>query len=99
MEHHPRFILSLLATAVVLLPSALSALDTDNDGLDDSVETNTGIYVSPANTGSNPNNSDSDGNSAGDWLIDGDRDGRKLRTQQRIRNRRSRLGFADAPGP
>ena len=36
------------------LPSALFAIDTDSDGLDDSVETNTGVYVSPSNTGTNP---------------------------------------------
>jgi len=40
--------------------------DTDGDGLNDNVETNTGIYVSPANTGTNPLVADSDG----DGLID-----------------------------
>ena len=34
--------------------------DDDNDGLLDSVETGTGIYVSPSNTGSNPLDTDSD---------------------------------------
>ena len=34
--------------------------DDDNDGLLDSVETNTGVYVSPSNTGSNPLDTDSD---------------------------------------
>jgi hypothetical protein len=53
--------------ALLALPSALCAIDTDQDGLDDSVETNTGIYVSPTNTGTNPNNPDSDGDGAGDW--------------------------------
>jgi alpha-galactosidase len=57
----------ILATAAISLPSALFAVDTDSDGLDDSVETNTGIYVSPTNTGTNPNNPDSDGDGAGDW--------------------------------
>jgi alpha-galactosidase len=56
-----------IAAAVVALPSALSAIDTDADGLDDSVETNTGVYFSPANTGTKPNNPDSDGDGAGDW--------------------------------
>jgi hypothetical protein len=37
--------------------------DRDGDGLDDSVETNTGIYVSETDTGTNPNNADSDGDS------------------------------------
>ena len=57
----------ILATAVIALPSALFAIDTDSDGLDDSVETNTGVYVSPTNTGTNPNNPDSDADGAGDW--------------------------------
>ena len=34
--------------------------DDDNDGLLDSVETNTGVYHSPGDTGSDPNLSDSD---------------------------------------
>ena len=40
--------------------------DTDGDGLDDIVETNTGIYVSKTDTGTNPLRSDTDG----DGLID-----------------------------
>ena len=43
-------------------------MDTDNDGLPDSVETNTGVYVSPSDTGTNPNNADTDG----DGINDGD---------------------------
>ncbi len=35
--------------------------DDDNDGLLDSVETNTGIFLSPTDTGSDPLNPDSDG--------------------------------------
>jgi gametolysin peptidase M11 len=42
--------------------------DTDGDRLPDSVETNTGVFVSATNTGSNPNNADSDG----DGINDGD---------------------------
>ena len=34
--------------------------DTDNDGLNDSVETATGIYVSPQDTGTSPHNPDTD---------------------------------------
>jgi hypothetical protein len=34
--------------------------DDDNDGLLDVVETGTGVYVSPTNTGSNPLDTDSD---------------------------------------
>jgi alpha-galactosidase len=67
MPTRQRFLSSLLASAVIALPSALLAIDTDQDGLDDSVETHTGTYVSPANTGTNPNNPDSDGDGAGDW--------------------------------
>lgn len=53
--------------AAFAFPSGLFAVDTDNDGLDDSVETNTGVYVSPTNTGTDPNNPDTDGDGAGDW--------------------------------
>ena len=42
-------------------------VDSDGDGLDDSVETNTGVYVSETDTGTDPNNRDS----SGDGLIDG----------------------------
>jgi hypothetical protein len=47
---------------------ARSAVDTDSDsdGLVDSVETNTGVFVSASDTGSNPNNPDSDGDFLGD---------------------------------
>ena len=41
--------------------------DTDGDGLSDKVETNTGIYVSATNTGTNPLNRDTDK----DGLADG----------------------------
>ena len=41
--------------------------DSDGDGLNDFIETNTGIYVSATNTGTDPNNSDS----SGDGLEDG----------------------------
>ena len=36
------------------------ALDTDSDGLPDNVETDTGIFVDGSNTGSDPNDADSD---------------------------------------
>lgn len=42
--------------------------DTDGDGVVDASETNTGIYVSPFDTGTNPSNRDTDG----DGLNDGD---------------------------
>ena len=40
--------------------------DDDNDGLLDGVETNTGIYVSPTDTGTNPLDPDSDGDGFAD---------------------------------
>ena len=40
--------------------------DTDGDGLNDSVETNTGIYVSETDTGTDPNNGDSDSDGLND---------------------------------
>ncbi|MDP2897382.1 MAG: CotH kinase family protein [bacterium] len=43
-------------------------LDTDADGLCDSVETNSGVFQSAANTGTDPRNPDTDG----DGLSDGD---------------------------
>ena len=42
--------------------------DSDGDGLDDVVETNTGTFVDASDTGSDPSNTDSDG----DGLSDGD---------------------------
>lgn len=47
-------------------PLSVSA-DTDQDLLLDSVETNTGSFVSPSNTGTDPNNPDTDG----DGVLDG----------------------------
>ena len=46
----------------------LSNLDTDGDGLLDRYETGTGIYVSEADTGTSPTNSDS----SGDGVLDGE---------------------------
>lgn len=51
-----------------LLVRLQGAPDTDGDGVVDSSETNTGIYVSPFDTGTNPNNRDTDG----DGLSDGE---------------------------
>ncbi len=47
---------------------AAASIDTDSDGLDDLAETNTGIYVSPTDTGTNPNSADSDGDGVPDGL-------------------------------
>ncbi len=40
--------------------------DSDNDRLDDCYETNTGVYVSPTNTGTDPSNPDTDGDNIND---------------------------------
>ncbi len=42
-------------------PTSPKDRDTDRDGLDDNVETGTGVYVSPQNTGTTANFADSDG--------------------------------------
>jgi hypothetical protein len=42
--------------------------DDDNDGLLDTVETGTGIYVSPTNTGTNPLDTDTDDDARPDGL-------------------------------
>ena len=49
----------------------VSSTDTDGDRLPDAVETNTGIYVSAANTGTNPlsNDTDNDGLKDGDEVL------------------------------
>jgi hypothetical protein len=49
----------------VALQISASSTDTDFDGLDDLVETNTGIYVSPTDTGTDPDSADTDG----DFLV------------------------------
>jgi uncharacterized delta-60 repeat protein len=51
-----------------MLVRLLGDPDSDRDGIVDASETGTGIYVSPFNTGTNPNNRDTDG----DGLSDGD---------------------------
>ncbi|MEY4489703.1 MAG: hypothetical protein RIQ79_2211, partial [Verrucomicrobiota bacterium] len=51
-----------------LLPGAISATDTDNDGIPDAFETGTGVFVSATNTGTSPTLADTDG----DGLSDGD---------------------------
>ena len=58
-----RCVIALMATI-----SLVYAIDSDSDGLDDAVETNTGVYVSPSNTGSDPANSDTDDDGVNDGL-------------------------------
>ena len=45
-----------------------STLDSDGDGLTDDVETDTDIYVSPTDTGTDPNDPDSDDDGVNDGL-------------------------------
>lgn len=52
--------------ATVSVTIGLVSVDTDGDGLLDSVETNTGIFVSEFDTGSDPNVADSDGDNYSD---------------------------------
>jgi hypothetical protein len=72
MKHsHPTpSILKPIAFLLASLAIAQGA-DSDFDGLDDAVESNTGVYVSPTNTGTNPGAADSDGDGARDgWEVD-----------------------------
>ena len=47
-------------------PTPYGTTDTDGDGLLDAVETNTGTYVSPTDTGTNPTIQDTDGDGRND---------------------------------
>ncbi|MDQ3622018.1 MAG: sulfatase-like hydrolase/transferase [Verrucomicrobiota bacterium] len=62
--------LAAFAAAITFLSSGavlFAGTDTDGDGLSDAVETNTGVFVSAEDTGTDPSNADTDG--------DGFRDG------------------------
>jgi len=55
------------------VPSAVTTavytvVDTDEDGLPDWMETDTGVYVSPTNTGTDPTLPDTDGDGYSDWV-------------------------------
>ncbi len=52
---------------VYLYPTSVGATDPDGDGIPDAAETNTGIFLSVLDTGTDPNKADSDG----DGLSDG----------------------------
>jgi hypothetical protein len=54
----------------MVTPGIQPCADTDQDGLCDTVETNTGAYVSPQDTGTDPHNPDSDGDEIPDgWEV------------------------------
>jgi uncharacterized repeat protein (TIGR02543 family) len=57
-----------IAAILLASTSVACAIDSDGDGLDNSVETNTGIYVSATNTGTNPQNPDTDGDGVPDGV-------------------------------
>ena len=63
MQHFSR----LIAPLFLVLSFNAFAVDSDGDGLDNSVETNTGTFVSASDTGTDPNvfDSDNDGFSDG----------------------------------
>ncbi len=52
----------------LLLSPLTHAADSDGDGLDDSVETNTGIYVDISDTGTDPGDADTDNDTIPDGL-------------------------------
>ena len=69
MKHsHPTW--SILKPIVFVLATMTIAkgADSDFDGLDDAVETNTGVYVSASDTGTNPNAADTDGDGLNDGI-------------------------------
>jgi imidazolonepropionase-like amidohydrolase len=59
---------SAVIGGVTIAPGATvnGITDTDEDGLADSVETDTGVYVSPGDTGTDPAEPDYDGDGVGD---------------------------------
>jgi alpha-L-fucosidase 2 len=57
---------TIAAGDYTILPGAVSATDTDGDGIPDAFETNTGVFVSATNTGSSPILADTDGDSLND---------------------------------
>jgi len=56
----------LLVGLSACVPPPVAPKDSDGDRLPDSVETNTGIYVSKTNTGTDPHKADTDGDSIKD---------------------------------
>jgi len=61
-------IVAALVAGLFFNASLLYAVDSDGDGLDDSVETNTGVFKSQNDTGTDPANPDTDGDAVPDSL-------------------------------
>lgn len=55
------YIIEFSGTVSRITDPASPPVDADEDGIADGYETNTGTYVSPFDTGTNPNSADSDG--------------------------------------
>lgn len=53
-------------TGTLFYQQAALLVDRDNDGIPDLYETNTGVFVDENNTGTNPNNADTDGDGMSD---------------------------------
>jgi hypothetical protein len=66
--------LDMTGLILFLYPLEEETVDTDEDGLPNAVESNTRIYLSPLNTGTDPNNPDTDG--------DGLKDGAEILVQE-----------------
>jgi hypothetical protein len=65
-DAYPVLIGSDMADIVTNVGPYSGVVDTDGDGLADSVETNTGFFVSANDTGTDPNNPDTDGDGMSD---------------------------------
>jgi formylglycine-generating enzyme required for sulfatase activity len=65
LEKNVRFAMQWMIVTISTF-SCIQAADSDFDGLDDAVETNTGLYVSESDTGTDPLNPDSDSDNLGD---------------------------------
>jgi formylglycine-generating enzyme required for sulfatase activity len=63
-----RITLSRCAIVFAATISLVHAADSDFDGLDDAIETNTGVYVSASNAGTDPTKADTDGDGVPDGL-------------------------------
>lgn len=63
--------LAIISALSLSQTSYAQVVDTDGDGLPNSFETNTGIFVSPEDTGTDPNKADTDGDGLTDNIETG----------------------------